>query len=88
MALTSSAAGGRSGKLRYLHGHRHVLGRHADGSVSFYDGTTLLGTGALAAGVATYTTLNLPVGALSITAVYSGDTNFSTLTSAGSYRDQ
>ena len=53
------------------------------GSVSFYDGTTLLGTGTLAAGVATYTTLNLPVGALSITAVYSGDSNFSTLTSAG-----
>ena len=53
------------------------------GSVSFYDGTTLLGTGTLAAGVATYTTLHLPVGALSITAVYSGDSNFSTLTSAG-----
>ncbi|MFZ0279645.1 MAG: Ig-like domain repeat protein, partial [Candidatus Sulfotelmatobacter sp.] len=53
------------------------------GSVSFYDGTTLLGTGTLAAGVATYTTLNLPVGALSITAVYSGDGNFLTLTSAG-----
>jgi len=53
------------------------------GSVSFYDGTTLLGTGTLAAGVATYATLNLPVGALSITAVYSGDGNFSALTSAG-----
>jgi sugar lactone lactonase YvrE len=53
------------------------------GSVSFYDGTTLLGAGTLAAGVATYATLNLPVGVLSITAVYSGDSNFSTLTSAG-----
>jgi hypothetical protein len=52
------------------------------GSVSFYDGTTLLGSGTLAMGVATYTTTNLPVGALSITAVYSGDSNFSTLTSA------
>jgi sugar lactone lactonase YvrE len=53
------------------------------GSVSFYDGTMLLGTATLAAGVATYMTVNLPVGALSITAVYSGDNNFSTLTSAG-----
>jgi sugar lactone lactonase YvrE len=53
------------------------------GSVSFYDGTTLLGTGTMAAGVATYTTLNLPAGALSITAVYSGDSNFLILTSAG-----
>jgi sugar lactone lactonase YvrE len=52
------------------------------GSVSFYDGTTLLGTSTLAAGVATYTTVNLPVGALSITAVYSGDSNFLALTSS------
>ena len=52
------------------------------GSASFYAGTTLLGSGTLALGVATYTTTNLPVGALSITAVYSGDSNFLTLTSS------
>jgi len=35
-----------------------------------------------AQGVATYTTSNLPAGALSITAAYGGDSNFSTLTSS------
>jgi hypothetical protein len=52
------------------------------GSVTFYNGTTSLGSGTLALGVATFTTTNLPVGGLSITAVYSGDSNFSTLTSS------
>jgi large repetitive protein len=44
-----------------------------DGTVSFMDGTTLLGTGTLAAGVATYQTAALAVGVHSITAVYGGD---------------
>jgi sugar lactone lactonase YvrE len=53
------------------------------GSVSFYEGTTLLGSAvALAQGVATYTTSSLAVGSHSITAVYSGDSNFSTLSSS------
>jgi hypothetical protein len=51
------------------------------GTVSFYDGTTLLGTGTLSAGVATYTTSALADGPNSITAVYSGDTHFLTVTS-------
>jgi len=47
------------------------------GSVSFYNGTTLLGVGSLnSSGVATYASASLPVGANSITAVYSGDGNF------------
>jgi len=46
------------------------------GTVSFYDGTTLLGTGTLNNGVATYTTSALSAGSHSITAVYGGDTNF------------
>ncbi len=46
------------------------------GTVSFYDGTTLLGTGTLSNGVATYTTSSLSVGTHSMTAVYGGDTNF------------
>jgi len=53
------------------------------GSVSFYDGTMLLGTGTLARGVVTFTTSSLPVGVLSITAAYGGDTNFSALSSSG-----
>ncbi|MDE1154765.1 MAG: FG-GAP-like repeat-containing protein [Acidobacteriaceae bacterium] len=48
----------------------------ATGSVNFYDGSTLLGTGDLANGTATLTTASLAVGSHSVTAVYSGDTNF------------
>uniref|UniRef100_A0A7V4XSK6 CSLREA domain-containing protein n=1 Tax=Acidobacterium capsulatum TaxID=33075 RepID=A0A7V4XSK6_9BACT len=48
-----------------------------DGTVSFYDGKTLLGTGTLNAGVATYTTSTLaPDVTHSLTASYSGSTNF------------
>ncbi len=56
------------------------------GTVTFYDGTTLLGTGTLnAMRVGTYetTAFQLSVGNnQSITAVYSGDTNFNTSTSS------
>ncbi|HEX6503546.1 MAG TPA: Ig-like domain repeat protein [Terriglobales bacterium] len=52
------------------------------GSVGFYDGTTLLGSGTLAAGVATYATANLAAGTHSITAVYAGDSNFLPTTSS------
>ncbi|CAM2927583.1 Ig-like domain repeat protein [Saccharomonospora xinjiangensis] len=47
------------------------------GTVSFYDGATLLGTVPLnASGTATFTTTGLGVGAHDITAVYSGDSTF------------
>jgi hypothetical protein len=52
------------------------------GTVTFKDGTITLGTGTLAAGVATYATTSLPTGSDSITAVYSGDTNFNGSTSS------
>ena len=52
------------------------------GSVSFYDDSTLLSTVALTAGVATYTITSLAIGTHSITAVYSGDADFTTLTSS------
>jgi sugar lactone lactonase YvrE len=52
------------------------------GSVSFYDGGVLLGTGAVTNGTATYTTSTLAFGVNNITAVYSGDTNHATSTSA------
>ena len=51
------------------------------GSVSFYDGTTLLGTVTLSSGQAAYTTSSLAVGTHSITAVYSGDSTFQAATS-------
>jgi len=52
------------------------------GTVSFYDGTTLLGQGTVSSGVATYSTPALAVGAHTITAAYSGDTDFSAVTSS------
>ena len=51
------------------------------GTVTFFDGAATLGTGTLTAGVATFTSSTLSVGAHSITAVYNGDTNFTTSTS-------
>ena len=52
------------------------------GSVTFKDGGTTLGTGALSSGRATFTSSSLVVGSHSITAVYGGDANFSGSTSA------
>jgi hypothetical protein len=43
------------------------------GTVTFYDGPSVLGTAPVLAGLATFTTAALPVGTDSITAVYSGD---------------
>jgi len=54
------------------------------GTVNFYNGTTLLNSApvALSGGVATFTTTSLPVGSLSLTAVYSGNIDFTASTSA------
>jgi hypothetical protein len=52
------------------------------GSVNFVDGPTLLSSVPLNQGAATYTTSSLPLGAHSITAVYSGDANFVSLASS------
>jgi hypothetical protein len=47
------------------------------GTVTFYDGSLLLGSGALnGSGVATYSSSSIPQGANSITASYSGDSNY------------
>jgi sugar lactone lactonase YvrE len=52
------------------------------GGVDFYDGTTLLASGTLASGIATYATASLTAGTHSITAVYAGDSTFSSVTSS------
>jgi hypothetical protein len=53
------------------------------GSVTFRDGSTVLGTGMLSTlGVATLTTSDLAVGSHSIMAVYGGDADFATSTSS------
>jgi RHS repeat-associated protein len=51
------------------------------GTVTFMDGSNVLGMGTLSDGVAMFSTTTLSVGTHSITAVYSGDDNFTTSTS-------
>jgi hypothetical protein len=53
------------------------------GTVNFYNGVTLLGTSPVHTGVATLTSAALPLGSSTVTAVYSGDANFTTSTSSG-----
>ncbi len=52
------------------------------GSVAFYAGTALVGTATLANGTASLTTTTLTYSSYSFTAIYSGDANFATSTSA------
>ena len=59
-----------------------VTSSGATGSVSFYDGATLLGSAPLSGTTATFTTSALSVGAHSITAVYTGAANYAPSTSA------
>ena len=51
------------------------------GTVTFYDGAVALGSSALSNGTATVSVTTLTVGTHSITATYSGDTNFTGSTS-------
>jgi hypothetical protein len=57
------------------------LGIAPTGTVVFYDGTTQLGSGAVSAGSATFTTSALTIGTHSITAAYSGDSSYTAATS-------
>jgi Bacterial Ig-like domain (group 3)/FG-GAP-like repeat len=51
-------------------------------TVTFKNGTTVIGTGTLSSGVATLNISSLPAGSDSITASYPGDTNFAAATAA------
>ena len=53
----------------------------ATGKVTFYDGTTVLGTSPVSAETAVLTTTALPSGSRSLRAYYSGDSNFFAATS-------
>jgi Bacterial Ig-like domain (group 3)/FG-GAP-like repeat len=58
------------------------IGAPPDGeTVTFKQGTTVLGTGTLSGGMATLSNSTLAVGTRGITAVYAGDANFATSTS-------
>lgn len=52
------------------------------GTVTFFDGTTILGTGTLSGNTATFTTTSLPAGSHNITSVYNGSTGYSGSTSS------
>jgi hypothetical protein len=52
------------------------------GTVTFYDGSTSIGTGTVASGIAQLTISGLQIGTHSITATYGGDANFLGSTSA------
>jgi len=54
------------------------------GTVTFFDGATMLGTGTITAGQATFTTGGLSVGNHSVTASYGGDGNFLKVDRSGS----
>jgi hypothetical protein len=51
------------------------------GTVSFFDGTTLLGTASVSTGSAIFSTSELALGTHTVSAVYSGDSNFNRNTS-------
>jgi RHS repeat-associated protein len=57
-------------------------GFNPSGAVTFKDGTAVLGTATVAGGSATYTSASLAGGSHSMTAVYAGDANNNTSTSA------
>jgi Bacterial Ig-like domain (group 3)/FG-GAP-like repeat len=60
-----------------------MTGRPAPtGTITFYDGTTLLGASSLSNGSALFSDSQLAVGTHSITAAYGGDANFNLATSA------
>jgi hypothetical protein len=52
------------------------------GTVTFFDGSNLLGTGTLIGGSTSFATSALAVGSHSITATYGGDSNYTAVTSA------
>jgi len=82
--LTTSATSAAFGASVTLTATLTGAGAKPTGSVTFANGSTTLGTGPVAlnsSGVATLTPTTLPVGADSIKASYTGDTNYAAATS-------
>jgi uncharacterized protein YjdB len=80
MNLTASATSLQLGQSLTL--TASLTPTSATGSISFKDGTTILGTGTLANGTVSLSTSALAIGAHNITAIYAGDTNTSSATSS------
>jgi hypothetical protein len=85
VALTATPSTATAGTAIALNATVTGTGATPTGTVKFYDGSSLLSTFTLAgtSGVATYSATALAVGPHSITAAYSGDGNFTAVTSAG-----
>jgi hypothetical protein len=81
-SLSASAATITAGASETFTATVSGTGGTPTGTVSFLDGTSILGTGTLSAGTATYSTSTLSAGAHSVTAQYAGDSNFTGSTSA------
>ena len=79
-ALTSSVNPSQLGQATSL--KATITPATAAGTVTFKDGTTTLGTGTIASGVATYSATFNATGAHSLTAVYAGDANDNSSTSS------
>ncbi len=83
-ALTSSANPSVSGQMitfTALIAAKSPGSGTPTGTVTFYNGATMLGTGIITGGIATFSTSSLSVGIHSIKAVYSGDSDFKASTS-------
>jgi hypothetical protein len=82
-AVTSSPDPSVKGQLvTFAAAVSSVAGAPPDGeTVSFMNGKTILGTGTLTGGLATFATSTLKVGTNSVTGVYGGDSNFAGSTS-------
>ncbi len=79
---TSNATPGFGQSVTLTDTIQAVNGVAPTGTVTFYDGSTALGTGIVnASGIATQSTNALPVGTDAITAVYGGDSNYAQVTS-------
>jgi hypothetical protein len=78
--LSSSAAVSTLGQSLTLTATISSSGGLPGGSVSFMDGQTLLGTGTVSGGLATFSTAALAGGAHALTAIYSGDAMFTAST--------
>jgi hypothetical protein len=82
-AVTSSLNPATAGQLVTLTATVQAgSGLSVTGNVTFFDASTTLGTTALSSNAAQFTTSSLGVGSHSITALYSGATDFATSTSS------
>ena len=81
ISLSSSANPAASGKAVTFTANVGDFNGYISGTVTFYNGTTRIGTATLSYGVAPFTTSSLPVGTDSITATYPGNANIDPCTS-------